>query len=907
MTRRSWLVAAIAGRAYGLALAACPRSFRERNGDAMRETFDALCRDAGARGHLAVIALSIREIADVLRASATARRHAGKPSALSQPGKPSALSPQPYLRRSNAVSALLQDIRYALRMLRRQPGFAIIAVLTLALGIGANTAVFTVVNGVLLRPLPYGDPDRLVVLLNGRAGRVSPWFSPLNYIDVTAQSNVFAETAAFNPITVNLTGHGDPQRVDGAEVTWPFFSVLNATPRMGRGFLESDAASGAPVIIVGDGFWRRELGKRPDAVGAKIQMDGTEYTVVGIAPADVALPRRAEFWRPLVFTADNLASRSRGAQWVSAVGRLKPGIGLEQANSAMAIVASRLAEQFPLNNKDRLMTATPLHEQIVRDVRPALLVLLGAVMLVLLIACVNVANLLLARAYGRAREVAVRAALGAGRRRLIQQFLAESLVLGIAGGAAGLLVAFWCTRALIALAPTTIPRLSDVGIDWRVLGFTVATAVATSVLFGLAPAVASTGGVMARFIIGAGRGSIGSPGTRTRKTLVVAEMALAVVLLVGAGLLVRSYERIVGVNPGFSPDRVLTFQLALPDAKYMVAESREQFISGFVNRLQQEGGVESASAIMGLPLDSDFSVSSSFRRSGEPDSADTPTAGMRIISPDYFKTLKIPLRAGRLFDAHDDATSPEVAIINEQAARRFWPGQNPVGREIRLGVRLVRGVRSGQKTIVGVIGDVKYGGLDAPTPPEVYLPHAQHPVGDLTIAVRTAGDPLAFVPTVRADLAAVDRELPLSDIRPMTDVVGRSVAERRFTMLLLASFALVAVMLAGIGIYGLLAYVVTQRTPEIGVRLAMGATPKDVVRLFVREGAALTIVGVVAGLAGALAAARALTTLLFGVTATDPATFVIVAGLLMAVALVASYVPARRAARVDPMTALRAD
>lgn len=805
------------------------------------------------------------------------------------------------------MSALWQDTRYALRMLRRQPGFAIIAVLTLALGIGANTAVFTVVNGVLLRPLPYGDPDRLVVLLNGRAGRVGPWYSPLNYIDVTTQSHVFAEAAAFNPVTANLTGRGDPQRVDGAEVTWPFFSVLGVTPRMGRAFLESDATTGAPVVVVSDGFWRRELGKRPDAVGATIQMDGKEYTVVGVAPSDVTLPRRAEFWWPLVFTPDNLAPRSRGAQWVSVVARLEPGVGLEQANSAMAVVASRLAEQFPLNNKDRLMTATPLHEQMVHDVRPALLVLLGAVMLVLLIACVNVASLLLARACGRAREVAVRAALGAGRRRLIQQFLAESLVLGIAGGAAGLLVAFWCTRALIALGPTTIPRLSDVGIDWRVLGFTVVTAVATSVLFGLAPAVASTGGVMARFIIGAGRGSLGSAGTRTRKTLVVCEMALAVVLLVGAGLLARSYGHITGVNPGFSAENVLTFHLALPDTKYATADSREQFTAAFVDRLRQNGGVEGASAILGLPLDGDFSISSSFRRSGEPDSADTPSAGMRIITPDYFKTMRIPLRAGRPFDAHDDATSPEVVIINEQAARRYWPGQNPIGQDIRLGVRLVRGIRSGQKTIVGVIGDVKYGGLDTPTPPEVYVPHAQHPVGDFTIAVRTAGDPLGFVPTARATLAALDRELPLADIHPMTDLIGRSIAERRFMMLLLAAFAAVAVTLAAIGVYGLLAYVVTQRTPEIGVRLAMGAAPTDVVRLFVREGAALTIVGVVCGLAGALAAARALTTLLFGVTATDPTTFVTVAGVLTGVALVASYVPARRAARVDPMTALRAD
>jgi putative ABC transport system permease protein len=896
-----------------LALVLYPRAFRARHADDMRATFEALYGSARRRGRLAALVLVVRELAGVVRAAiATRRRRVHHSHPFRSPDE----SHQPSGAGRRAMGAMWQDIRYAWRMLRRQPGFAAVAVITLALGVGANTAVFTVVNGVLLRALPYDDPDRLVVLLNGPASvtrgagasaRMGPWFSPLNYLDVATESGVFSAHAAFNQVTVNVTGHGDPQRVDGAEVTWPFFSVLGVVPPVGRAFLESDATGAAQVIVLSDGLWRREFGKRADVVGSTVEMDGKAYTVIGVAPPDLALPRRAEFWRPLVFTPDNLSPRSRGAQWVSAVARMKPGVSLGQANSAMAIVATRLAEQFPRTNNGRRMGATLLHEQMVRDIRPALLVLLGAVMLVLLIACANVANLLLARAHGRTREVAVRAALGAGRTRLIQQFLAESLLLGMLGGAAGLLVAFWCTRALIALGPASIPRLSDVGIDWRVLGFTMATAVATSVLFGLAPAVSSTGGGVARFAIGTGRGAIGSSGTRTRRALVACEMALAVVLLVGAGLLIRSYTRIVDVHPGFSADRVLTFHLALPDAKYTTADAVSQVTSAFVERLSRQPGVENAAAIMGLPLDADFSISSSFLRAGEADSADSPSAGMRIVTPGYFGTMQIPLRSGRLFDAHDDATAQEVVIINEQAARRYWPGKNPLGEQLHLGVRLVRGVRSGQKTIVGVVGDVKYGGLDTAAPVEVYLPHAQHPVGDVTIAVRTAGEPLAFVPTARAELARLDRELPLADIHPMTEVVSRSIAERRFVMLLLGAFASVALTLAAIGIYGLLAYVVTQRTAEIGVRLAMGAAPGDVVRLFVREGAALTIAGLIAGLLGAVAAARVLTTLLFGVTATDPTTFAAVAAVLLLIALVASYVPARRAARVDPMTALRTD
>jgi putative ABC transport system permease protein len=878
---------------YAAALHLWPRALRERYGHDMRATFAVLSADAVARGPLALLALLATETLDVARSTHDARMLI--------------LRQAQDERRKNSMTSLFQDLRYAVRLLRRQPGFTVVAIVTLALGIGANTAVFTVINGVLLRPLPYADPDRLVTLLNGRNGRLSTAFSPPNYFDITTQSGVFAGSAAFQPTTANLTGHGDPRRLEGADVTSTFFQVLGVTPRMGRAFVEADQADNAAVVVISDGLWR-QLGASSDIVDRVITLDGMPFTVIGVAPPAMAIPRNAVYWRPLVFAPSSIAPQARGAQYIFVVGRLRADIDLAAANSAMATVANRLAVDFPRTNQDRAMTAVLMQERMVSGIRPALRVLLGAVMVVLLIACVNVANLLLARAYGRTREVAVRAALGAGRRRLIQQFLAESLVLGVGGGLAGLGVAFWATRALVALGPSSVPRLAEVVLDWRVLAFTMATALATSVAFGLVPAMAIAGRGAARPISSAGRGSVGPGGSRLRKILVTAEFALAVVLLAGAGLLLRSYQRISAVDPGFVPDRVLTFNLALPSAKYQSNDAVTRFMADYVDGLAHSPGVESAAAVFGLPLADDFSASSSFLKPGETDSASSPSLGMRVITPDYFRTLKIPLRSGRLFDARDDAVGPEVVVINEEAAHRYWPGDDPIGKQLRLGVRLVSGVRSGFKTIVGVVGDVKFGALDAATPPEVYLPHAQHPVPDLTIAVRgSGGDPISLVPTARTSLGAMDGELPMADIRTMNDLVGRSIAERRFVMLLIGTFATLAVLLAAIGIYGVLAYLVTQRVQEIGVRLAIGATPADVVRLFVREGAMLTLIGLVCGLAGAVVAAQALNSLLFGVRATDPSTFAGVAVALAIVALVASYVPARRAARVDPMTALRTD
>jgi putative ABC transport system permease protein len=887
MSRR--LGQSIVRRIYAVGLALGSRKLRTHYRDEMRETFGDRAAAASGRGFAALAMLVCRELADLVRCRFR-RRPAG---------------PGLMLTRSDRVTAVLHDVRYAVRTLYRQPAFTAVALLTLALGIGATTSVFTVVNGVLLRPLPYGDPDRLVILLNGRSGRLGASFSPPNFRDATEKSGVFDDAAAISPTSLNLTGNGDPQRLEGADVTWTFFSVLGATPQFGRPFVETDTAIGTRVVVISDGLWRR-LGARPAFVGTDLRLDGESYTVIGVAQPELTLPGGADYWRPLVFTPHQLDESQRGANWVNVVARLKTGTSLAQANAAVTTVAEQLQVSAPRNFGNRRFALVRLRDRIVRDIRPALLVLFVAVGLVLLIACVNVANLLLARACGRVREVAVRAAVGAGRLRLVQQFVAESLVLGGAGALAGLLVAFWSTRALVAVGPPSVPRLADVGMDGRVLAFTIGVAAVTSIVFGLVPAFATAGISTARTISGAGRGTVGHSGTRLRKTLVVAEMALAVVLLVGAGLLIRSYQHLSGVDPGFSPDHVLTFRVALPDSKYKTEPAISEFVATYTERLARNG--VTAAAVLGLPLDDDFSASSSFTRPGEVDRDDSPSVGMRVASPDYFRTMNIPLRRGRMFDRHDTDTSPEVVIINEEAARRYWPNQDPIGQQLHLGARLTSTTtRSGMKTIVGIVGDVKYGGLDLTAPPEVFLPYPQHPVESFSMVIRTPGDPMAFVGTARAELAGIDRELPLSAIRPMAEVVGRSIAERKFTMMLLGTFAAVAVVLAAIGVYGVLAYVVSQRTQEIGVRLAIGATPADVVALFVREGVALAAIGLAVGGIGALASGRALTGLLFGVRATDPLTFVLVATALAVAAFCASYVPARRAARVDPMLALRAD
>jgi predicted permease len=806
------------------------------------------------------------------------------------------------------LSLLLRDLRHAWRLLRRQPAFTGVAILTLALGIGTTTAVFTIVNGVLLRPLPYHDPSRLVMLFYGHQGRVSPWLSPPNVRDYVGPSEAFAGASAVVPITVNLTGLGDPERLQGAKVSWNYFKLLGVSMTLGRAFAEGDAQGDGNQVVLADGLWRRRFGGRPDIVNSTTTLDGHAVTIVGVAPAALKFPAAAEFWQPLIFTPHDLAPAARGAQWVHVLARLKDTVSPGQATTALQTVADRLATEFPQTEKDATLMATPLQERIVGGIRPTLVTLFGSVTLVLLIACANVANLLLARGQTRSREVAVRAALGASRRQLIAQLLTESLVLGALGGAAGAGVAFCFVRALVLLGPTSIPRLPELSVDMHVLAFGFAMTLVTSIACGLTPALAVSGRSTERFAL-SNRGAVGASGTRARRVLVVSELAGAAMLLVGAGLLIRSYVQVQHVEPGFESEGVTTCSVSLPAARYADSASSRGFVSALLSRLEAEPGVQSAAVAMGLPFTSDLNAITGFRHEGqvEPDSASMPTASMRIVSPEYFETMKVPIRGGRRFDRRDTATSPEVVLINERAAQRFFSGQNPVGQQIRVSAELARDARNGPKTIVGVVGNVKYGGLDEDTPAEIYLPYEQHPVDAFTIAVRTSADRIVSIPTLRHDVAGLDPLLPLANIKSLAALVDASLAGRRFTMLVLLAFAAIAVALSVIGVYGVLAYLVGQRRREIGLRLAVGASPADVVWLFVREGAALTLVGLGAGLAGALAAGRWISALLFGVTPTDPVTLVTVVCALAGAAVCAIYVPARRAAGVDPSDALRAE
>ena len=747
------------------------------------------------------------------------------------------------------------------------------------------------------------------MLLYGHQGRVSPWFSPPNFQDYAAQNEAFSGTAALTPITVNMTGRGEPERLQGARVSWNYFDVLGVGIAHGRAFAEADSQSDGNRIVLSHGLWRRRFGGRQDVINSTITLDGHAVTIVGVASADLTFPPTAEFWQPLIFTPRDMSADSRGAQWVQVLARLKIAVSPQQATTALQTVGHTLAQEFPRTEKDVTLLAIPLHERVVGNIRPTLFALLGAVTLVLLIACANVASLLLARAQARGREVAVRIALGATRRQLIAQLLTESLALGMLGAAAGVGIAVLLVRALVLLGPASIPRLTAVTIDANVLAFALGAAIATSIAFGLTPAMWLSGRFTHGSLALSSRGAVGKSTTRARRLLVVSELAFAAMLLASSGLLIRSYLQLQRVEPGFDPEGVATFGLSLPAAKYPAPANLEAFVSTLLLRLEAEPGVESAAVAFGLPFTTDLNVITGFRREdlAEPESASMPSASLRIVSTDYFRTMRIPIRSGRLFDRRDTAAAPEVALINERAAQRFFAGLNPIGQQIRVSAQLARHVRNGPKTIVGVVGNVKYGGLDEETPAEIYMPYDQHQVDAFTVAVRTPADPLAIVPSLRRDVAGLDPLLPLAKINSLASLVDASIVGRRFTMVVFLAFAVVAAMFSVIGVYSVLAYVVSQRTKEIGVRLAIGASPTRIVWLFVREGMVLTAVGLIAGLVGALATGQWIRALLFGVTPADPTTFAGVGCALTVAAVLAMYVPARRAASVDPTDALRTD
>jgi putative ABC transport system permease protein len=802
-----------------------------------------------------------------------------------------------------------QDIRYAFRRLIKSPAFSLVALLTLALGIGANTAIFSVVNAVILQPLPYKDPQQIVSIHHLSEGRRTSMSGP-NFIDVAKAATTLQDAAAYTRTRTILTGQGEPVRLAGASVSASLFDLLGVQPVLGRTFRADENEPGKThVALLAHDLWQQRFGGDQAVVGRHITLDGVSYEVVGVMPATFSFPAGRAMWTPLEYT-DDFTIKQRGAWYLTAVGRVRPDATPEQARAEIETIGAQLARQYPDMNEGVGISAIPLQDAMVGDLRTAFWILLGAVGFVLLIACVNVANLLLARAASRESEIAVRTALGANRGRLVRQLMTESLLLGLGGGALGLLMAVWGVEALLALEPQGIPRLDEVGVDPLVIAFTAGLSVITGLLFGIVPALQSTRGAIASSLKEAGRGALTSRGgARMRTTLVVVEVALAVTLLTGAGLLIRSFSRLASVDPGFEVKPALTFELSLPDTRYEKVETQVAFFDQLLPRLAALPGVRTAAGVMSLPL-SGSSFVLTFEVAGRPPipPAQRPAMQVRIATPGYFDTIGIPLVRGRLFTADDRLNTPQVALITQAAARQYFPGEDPVGKKITLGWGRDGSKQRAGGEVVGIIGDVKDAALDEPDPPQIYLPYAQWPVQSMSLVLEAAVPPETIAEAARHEVYALDSSLPVGNVRTLDQLVARSISQPRFYMTLLTVFAVVALALAAIGIFGVLSYAVAQRTREIGIRMALGAHQGTVVRLVVREAMIMAIAGVVCGLLAALALARAIVSrLLFETSPHDPTTFVAVAAVLGAVALLAAYLPARRATRVDPIVALRAE
>ncbi len=805
------------------------------------------------------------------------------------------------------MDTLRQDIRYALRRLIKSPVFTGVALITLALGIGANAAIFTVVNTVLIQPLPYRDPDQIVGIYHSSAGRRSVMSGP-NFVDVRKQSQTLQDAAAISRSRMILTGQGEPVRLDAAEVSGTLFDILGVRPILGRTFRDDDNQPGKThIAILGHSLWRQRFGSEARIVGRRITLDGVPYEVVGVMPEGFAFPTGREIWTPVEYT-DDFTVKQRGAWYLTVVGRARPGVPIEQVKAEIQTIGARLAAQYPESNEGLDFAAVQLHEAMVGDIRKAMLVLFGAVGFVLLIACVNVANLLLAKAAARESEIAVRTALGAGRGRLVRQLLTESLILSIVGGLLGLLLAAWGVEALLALEPQGIPRLGEVRLDPMVVGFTVAVSLVTGLLFGVFPAFHSTSAGLAAALKEGARGALSSrTGSRVRSTLVVSEIALAVTLLAGAGLMVRSFTRLAAVDPGFNVQPALTFDLTLPDARYAEEPQQIAFFDQLLPKLEALPGVQAAAAVMALPLTGNSFVIT-FEVAGRPPVAPSqqPAMQIRVATTKYFQLIGIPLKRGRLFTADDRAGSPPVVVITEAAARQYFPNEDPIGKKITLGWGRGPGLPRAGGEVVGVVGDIKDAGLAEADPPQLYMPYGQWPIQSMAVMLKTAVPPATVGDAARRAVYSVDPSLPVSNVRTLEQIVARSISQPRFYMSLLTVFAGVAVTLAAIGIFGVLSYAVAQRTREIGIRMALGAHERTVVRLIVREAMLMAAAGVVIGIGVALPLTNVLVAkLLFATTPYDPLTYASVGALLTFIALAAAYVPARRATRVDPIVALR--
>jgi putative ABC transport system permease protein len=807
------------------------------------------------------------------------------------------------------MGAIWQDLRYALRMFFKNPGFTAVAILTLALGIGANTAIFSVVNAVLLRPLPYTDPSRLCFLFERlpSAPIIGPSYE--NWMDFRDQAKSFDSVAGVHNATFTLTGSGEPERLFGQMATANFYSLMGVNPIEGRTFLpEEDKAGGQPVALISYGFWQRHFGGAHDALGKNLTLDNQSYTVIGVLPPEFQFLQAVDVMVPFEPWARTLPDDRNWHPGLTAVARMKPGVTLEQAQAEMTTIAKRLEKQYPVYDTDMGAGVVGMHDQIVQNVRPALLVLLGAVGLVLLIACGNIANLLLARATGRRQEIAVRMAMGAGRARILRQLLTESVLLSFGGAAAGLLLAWASMAPLIKLASTNVPNVGPIGLDMQVLFFAAAVALFSGILFGLAPALQTARLDLRGMLNDATRGSTGSGRhIQLRGILAVAEVALAIVLLIGAGLLLRSFERLQDVSPGFQPAHLLVVDVPLSPRAFPKSSQRMDFFDGLIQRASALPGVHGVGAATSLPV-SGGGGSIHFNIEGHPPKTahDYIIIGYRPVAPAYLQTLKVPLLQGRLLTDADTEKSEFVAVVNEAMARKFFPGESPLGKHIQIGALPSEGVPYNR--IVGVVGDMKQNLATDPVA-EMYLPVRQAdaliPIFSLSFVLRTEVDPYAQVSAFRSVVHGLNPDQPMVKIRTMEENISTSVSLPRFRTVLLAIFAMSALLLSVVGLYGLMAYTVSQRVHEVGIRVALGAQSSDILKLIVGHGLKLVLIGVAVGLAGSFALTRLLATFLYGVTATDPVTFGGVALTLIVVAMVACYIPARRATRVDPIVALR--
>jgi predicted permease len=810
------------------------------------------------------------------------------------------------------MKSFLQDVRYGLRVLAKSPGFTAIAILTLALGIGANTALFSVVNGVLLNPLPFPNPDQLVALYSKTDTFNQSSVTYLNFLDWQKNNHSFSSLCAFRSDNYNLTGAGEPERLHAHMVSADFFPILGLQPLAGRTFRpEEDQAGASPVVVISDALWKRRFASSPDVLGKSITLNGKAHTIVGVTSGRIPGLSLTDVYVPIGQWTDPTFLDRRISMGMFATGRLKPGVTFQQARADMDLVANNLALAYPESNKGSGVTLVPLKTDVVGDVRGILLVLLGAVSFVLLIACANVANLLLARSTGRAREFAIRSALGASSARVIRQLLTESVMLSIAGGVIGLILAKLGTHAILSALPDLLPRADEVGLDYRVLLFTAGISILTGIVFGLVPALKLLSPDVSETLKEGGRGSSGKR-HGTQRALVAVEMALAIVLLIGAGLMIRSLAHLWAINPGFDPHNVLTYSISLTSSQNVPAGQLRSNYRETLRQLQTLSGIEAVSMVAGsLPMTGDSEVP--FWLEGQPkpsNQQDMPFALFYLVTPGYLQAMRIPIQSGRFLKDRDDEHSPSVAVIDSSFARKHFPNQNPVGKHLNVGLLDI------QPEIIGVVGHVEQWGLGSKESeniqPQIYLPVWQVPdrfwpllANGTQYVARTVAAPLGIVDEIRHAVEKVDSTSVLYEVRPMHEIVANSVAKQRIAMLLLTAFSALALLLSAVGIYGVISYLAGQRTHEIGIRVALGASRADVLRLVLGEGMRIALAGVGVGIVAALGLTRLLTQIIYGVGANDPVTFVGVAILLTAVALLACYLPARRAMRVDPIVVLR--